>query len=61
LGAVLIAGVLGVAGCSPEGAGSAPKLKGSKDEIQKATQSGIPGKGAVPGKAAPGRTGRRTD
>ncbi len=25
-------------GCGPEGAGSAPKLKGSKDEIQKQMQ-----------------------
>ena len=41
--AILLAG-LGLTGCSPEGAGSAPKLKGSKDEIQKATQSGIPGR-----------------
>jgi hypothetical protein len=29
-----------VSGCSPEGTNSAPKLKGNKDELQKATQSG---------------------
>lgn len=43
LGLATLVGAWGVCGCAPEGAGSAPKLKGSKDEIQKATQSGIPG------------------
>jgi hypothetical protein len=38
-----------LSGCSPEGANSAPKLKGSKDEIQKATQSGVPGRAKMPG------------
>ncbi len=42
LSLVLVAG-LGwgmalVAGCGPEGAGEAPKLKGSKDDIQKQMQ-----------------------
>jgi hypothetical protein len=45
---VTLAGYVVVAGCSSEGAGSAPKLKGSKDEIQKALQSG----GAKPDKGA---------
>jgi hypothetical protein len=44
----MLAGCVIVAGCSPEGAGSAPKLKGNKDEIQKALQSG----GAKPDKGA---------
>jgi hypothetical protein len=61
LGVALAVGVLGMVGCSPEGAGSAPKLKGSKDEIQKATQSGIPGQGTQGGNVAPGRAGRRVD
>lgn len=43
----VVIGSLGLVGCSPDGTGSAPKLKGSKDEIQKATQSGVPGKGAA--------------
>jgi hypothetical protein len=37
---VMLAGCVVVAGCGSEGAGSAPKLKGNKDEIQKALQSG---------------------
>jgi len=44
----MLAGCVAVAGCSPEGTGSAPKLKGNKDEIQKALQSG----GAKPDKGA---------
>jgi len=48
---VMLAGCVVVAGCGSEGAGSAPKLKGNKDEIQKALQSG----GAKPDK----RTNRR--
>jgi hypothetical protein len=47
LALAILLGVWGLAGCGPEGAGSAPKLKGSKDEIQKATQSGVPGKPAA--------------
>jgi hypothetical protein len=39
----IVLGLLGSSGCGPEGVGSAPKLKGSKDEIQKAYQSGKPG------------------
>jgi hypothetical protein len=39
LASLLIVSV-GLTGCSPEGTNSAPKLKGSKDEIQKALQSG---------------------
>ena len=31
-------GMVLVAGCGPEGAGEAPKLKGSKDDIQKQMQ-----------------------
>lgn len=54
LGFAILLGPSGMTGCSPEGAGSAPKLKGSKDEIQKATQSGVPGK-----KGADGVGGKR--
>jgi hypothetical protein len=36
----VLVGFVGPCGCSPEGAGSAPKLKGNKDELQKASQSG---------------------
>jgi hypothetical protein len=46
---VTLAGYVALAGCGgSEGAGSAPKLKGNKDEIQKALQSG----GAKPDKGA---------
>ncbi len=31
-------------GCGSDGAGSAPKLKGSKDDIQKASQPPLPDK-----------------
>jgi hypothetical protein len=44
LGLATLVGTCGLSGCGPEGEGSAPKLKGSKDEIQKASQSGVPGK-----------------
>lgn len=44
IGLAVLLGTLAAPGCSAEGEGSAPKLKGSKDEIQKSTQSGIPGK-----------------
>jgi len=37
---VILAGYCGLSGCSSDGTESAPKLKGSKDEIQKALQSG---------------------
>ena len=43
-----LTGYVAVAGCNPEGTASAPKLKGNKDEIQKALQSG----GAKPDKSA---------
>jgi hypothetical protein len=36
----VLAGYSGLAGCSQDWAESAPKLKGNKDEIQKALQSG---------------------
>jgi hypothetical protein len=36
----VVVGFTGQSGCSPEGTNSAPKMKGSKDEIQKALQSG---------------------
>jgi hypothetical protein len=50
---VTLAGYVAVAGCGSEGAGSAPKLKGNKDEIQKALQSG----GAKPDTGAKRRKG----
>jgi hypothetical protein len=37
---IVLLGYVIVAGCNPEGTASAPKLKGSKDEIQKTLQSG---------------------
>lgn len=37
-------GMLLGAGCAPDGAGAAPKLKGSKDEIQKQSQPPLPDK-----------------
>jgi len=50
---ITLAGYIVVAGCGSEGAGSAPKLKGNKDEIQKALQSG----GAKPDTGAKRRKG----
>jgi hypothetical protein len=44
LGLATLVGACGLSGCGPDGVGSAPKLKGSKDEIQKASQSGVPEK-----------------
>jgi hypothetical protein len=44
LGLAILVVACGLPGCGTEGAGSAPKLKGSKDEIQKASQSGVPEK-----------------
>ena len=44
LGLATLVGACGLSGCGAEGEGSAPKLKGSKDEIQKASQSGVPEK-----------------
>jgi hypothetical protein len=55
MGAAIVVTTLGMSGCSGDGAGSAPTpapkeaRKSNKDEIQKATQSGIPYKGNVPG------------
>jgi hypothetical protein len=46
-----LVGYSGLAGCSQDGSGSAPKQKGNKDEIQKALQSG----GAKPNAKAKGR------
>jgi len=50
LSGLLVAGFLlgltSLSGCGNPEEGSAPKLKGSKDEIQKSTQSGLPGKTA---------------
>jgi hypothetical protein len=42
----MLLGLLGLAGCSDQGTISAPKAEVVKkrDELQKATQSGIPGK-----------------
>ncbi len=44
LGLTTLVGACGLSGCAPEGVSSAPKLKGSKDDIQKASQSGVPEK-----------------
>jgi hypothetical protein len=57
LSGLLVAGFLvglsSLTGCGNSEEGSAPKLSGSKDEIQKAKQSGIPGKPAA-GNRGPG-------
>ena len=46
LGLALLPGLLGLAGCSEQGTIKVPKAatEAKRDEIQKATQSGIPGK-----------------
>ena len=47
LGAAMLPALLGLAGCSGQGTSTTPKAEVVKkrDELQKATQSGIPGKG----------------
>ncbi len=54
LATVMIAGVFTLAGCTPEGYESAPKMKGSKDEIQKSLAPP-----ATKGVRTPGHTGSR--
>jgi hypothetical protein len=49
----VVSGTVVISGCDTE-TGSAPKMKGTKDEIQKATQSGTPGKAGRPGTKKPG-------
>ena len=55
LGTGMLLGLLGVPGCSEPGkepSSSKKVAESRRDELQKATQSGIPGKtGGVPGKA----------
>lgn len=54
LGTGMLLGLLGVSGCSDQGSAPAsnPTPGAKRDELQKATQSGIPGKaGKAPGKA----------
>lgn len=55
LWSAMMSGVLGLAGCSDGGTVSAPKaaVEKKRDELQKATQSGVPGKA----NAQPGRAG----
>jgi hypothetical protein len=48
-----ILGTAGLPGCGNPEEGSAPKLSGKKDDIQKSTQSGVPGK-TTPGRRGPG-------
>jgi hypothetical protein len=58
LNGLLVAGFLlglnSVSGCGNPEEGSAPKMKGNKDEIQKAMQPGLPGKTAPTSKRGPG-------
>ena len=55
MGAAIFLGSLGLPGCSNQGTISEPKaaVEGKRDALQKATQSGIPGKGTA------GPAGRR--